>query len=89
MIGRVADVQFTPEAAEDFDRLPTAMKARVRDVIVRLARWPNVSGAKALRHRLKGAYRIRSGDYRVIFVPRGDEVLVTRIDNRRDVYPRR
>jgi mRNA interferase RelE/StbE len=79
-------VQLTPAAAADFQRLPTAIKARVRDVIARLTQWPNVSGAKPLRHDLKGAYRIRTGDFRVVFIVKGNIVVITRIDNRRDVY---
>ena len=85
----MAEVQFTPEAADDFRRLPTAIKARVRDVVVRLAHWPDVSGAKPLRHDMKGAYRIRTGAYRIVFAAKGGAVVVTRIDNRRDVYKRR
>jgi mRNA-degrading endonuclease RelE of RelBE toxin-antitoxin system len=55
-------------------------------VIARLTQWPNVSGAKPLRHDLKGAYRIRTGDFRVVFIVKGNIVVITRIDNRRDVY---
>jgi len=84
----VAEVQLTPGAAEDADRLPAAIKPRVRDVITRLARWPDVSGAKPLRHEWKGAYRIRTGDYRVVFTVKASVVVVIRIDNRRDVYER-
>ena len=29
--------------------------------------WPAVSGAKPLRGDLQGSYRIRTGDYRVVF----------------------
>jgi mRNA-degrading endonuclease RelE of RelBE toxin-antitoxin system len=84
----MAQVELTPEAADDFRRLPTAIKARVRDVIVRLPEWPDVSGAKPLRHTLKGAFRIRTGDYRVVFIAKANIVRVIRIDNRRDVYSR-
>jgi len=85
----MAEVQFTPDAASDFQRLPTTIKARVRDVVARLAQWPDVSGAKPLRRGLKGTYRIRTGDYRVVFAVRSSTVIITRIDNRRDVYNRR
>jgi mRNA-degrading endonuclease RelE of RelBE toxin-antitoxin system len=82
------EVQLTHEASADFLRLPTAIKSRVKDVIVRLAEWPDVSGAKPMRRELKGAFRIRTGDYRVVFTVKGDAVVVFRIDNRRDVYER-
>jgi len=81
-------VQLTPGAAKDVQRLPTAVKARVGDVIARLTNWPKVSGAKPLRHELQGAYRIRTGDYRVVFTVKEGVVVVFRIDNRRDVYER-
>jgi mRNA-degrading endonuclease RelE of RelBE toxin-antitoxin system len=82
-------VRFTSDAAIDFQRLPTILKARVRDVIARLELWPNVSGAKPLRHALKGSYRIRTGDYRIVFSVKSDLLTVTRIDNRREVYGRK
>jgi hypothetical protein len=41
--------------------------ARVYELIERLKNWPNVSGAKALRGKLAGKYRIRTGDYRILF----------------------
>lgn len=81
-------VQLTPEAAKNAQELPTAIKSRVNDIVARLSRWPNVSGAKPLRHELKGAYRIRTGDYRVLFTVKGGTVIVIRVDNRRDVYER-
>lgn len=81
------DVQLSPDATSDFDALPPAMKSRVRDVIARLGQWPEVSGAKPLRHNLKGSFRVRTGDYRVLFrVERNGAIVVIRIDNRRDVY---
>jgi mRNA interferase RelE/StbE len=82
----MVEVQLTPDAAKAAQRLPTALKSRVNDVIARLAHWPDVSGAKPLRHELKGAYRIRTGDWRVVFTVKGNVVVVFRIDNRRDVY---
>jgi len=81
-------VQLTPDAAKDVQRLPTAIRARVGDVIVRLENWPNVSGAKPMRHELQGSYRVRTGDYRVLFTIKEKVVVVFRVDNRRDVYER-
>jgi mRNA-degrading endonuclease RelE of RelBE toxin-antitoxin system len=54
----------------------------------RLIGWPNVSGAKRLKSSLKGAYRVRTGDWRVLFTvdERAGHVTVFRIANRRDVY---
>jgi mRNA interferase RelE/StbE len=76
----------SPEARRDFDALPVDIRRRVREISLRLLRWPDVSGAKPLRREWKGCFRIRTGDWRVIFRPTGDEVVVVRIANRRDVY---
>jgi mRNA interferase RelE/StbE len=77
-------VRVPAGARLEFESLPLRMQPRVQEVFQRLARWPNVSGLKPL----KGAYRIRTGDWRVLFTV--DEVArritVFRIANRRDVY---
>lgn len=85
---RVVDVLVTEAAQQDFLALPLPIQARALQVFERLRRWPQVSGAKPLRGELKGAYRIRIGDWRVLFkvaIPRR-QVTVFRIANRRDVY---
>lgn len=79
-------VDVIPEAQEQFALLPAPIKTRVRNVFARLAEWPAVSGAKPLRREFKGCFRIRVGDWRVLFQPRGNAVRVIRIDNRKDVY---
>ena len=67
----MAAVALTPEAREQFDALPLVIKGRVLAILERLVDWPNVSGAKPLRSNLAGQYRVRTGDYRVQFRPRG------------------
>ena len=62
------------------------IQQRIREVSQRLLNWPNVSGAKPLRRQWKGCFRLRTGDWRMIFRPAGDELVVLRIANRRDVY---
>jgi mRNA interferase RelE/StbE len=79
-------VESTPAAAEEIDQLPPVIHARVVEIIARLTRWPDVSGAQPLRHELKGHFRIRTGSYRVVFRVQGQRVIIWNIDNRRDVY---
>jgi mRNA interferase RelE/StbE len=74
------------QAQEDFDALPVTMKARVRDIVKRLEKWPSVSGAKPLRKAWAGHYRVRSGDYRIIFRVEPDLVRIVRIGHRADIY---
>ena len=82
----MAQVLLEPLAARQFDALPTAIKARVLKIIVRVEDWPDVSGAKPLRGNLAGRYRIRTGDYRVQFRVQNDVVLIERLGHRDGFY---
>ena len=79
-------VLLSREAQRDVAELPKVVRARLHGVLDRLARWPDVSGAKPLRGDLTGHHRIRTGDYRVLFRVEGDRVLVERVRHRKDVY---
>jgi mRNA-degrading endonuclease RelE of RelBE toxin-antitoxin system len=81
-----ATVTLTSDARREFDSLPLVMKPRVAAVFERLTAWPDVSGAKPLRGDLKGNYRIRVRDYRIIFRVVGDAVTVWKIGYRGDIY---
>jgi len=85
-IGDMATVGYTPAAAEGLVGLRNPILARVLAVVERLRKWPDVSGAKPLRGKLAGCWRIRTGAYRVVFRVIGDYVEIVAIDNRRDVY---
>ncbi|MEM8739766.1 MAG: type II toxin-antitoxin system RelE/ParE family toxin [Planctomycetota bacterium] len=80
------EIEFTPDATDGYDSLPTRMQDRVDALIARLEKWPEVSGAKPLRHKLKGHFRLRTGKYRVVFHLQGEVLVIDRIDDRKDVY---
>ena len=80
-------VKMTPEAVEDLDDLPLDIQGRVNDIKERLKLWPNVSGEKALQYEWKGHFRIRTGDYRVVYMPwKPDLIIIVRILHRKLVY---
>jgi mRNA-degrading endonuclease RelE of RelBE toxin-antitoxin system len=82
----MATVVLNPGAAAGFQRVPAGMIRRINDALERLEQWPAVSGAKPLRGNLKGCFRLRCGDWRIVFRPVRSDVIVIAIDNRRDVY---
>ena len=82
----MATVTLTPAAAAALQRLPLSIMARVTKVLERLAAWPDVSGAKPLRGKLAGSWRIRTGDYRVQFRVAEETVIVERIGHRDGFY---
>jgi mRNA-degrading endonuclease RelE of RelBE toxin-antitoxin system len=49
-------VVITPEAQRQFRGLPATIQTRVERILVRLEKWPAVSGAKALSGILAGHY---------------------------------
>ena len=79
-------VLLAPDAQAEFAKLPATMQVRVAAVFERLKTWPSVSGAKPLRGALAGTYRIRTGDWRVLFRFVAPTVVVVRIAHRSQVY---
>ena len=79
-------VLLSPGGQADFDALPRTIAARVIDIFRRLEKWPHVSGAKALRGEWAGHYRVRTGDWRVVFRVVAPDVIVIHIMHRSKVY---
>lgn len=82
----MAEVTLTPEAAAELDDLQEPIHTRVLKLLERLQKWPAVSGAKPLRGKLAGRYRMRTGDYRLQFRVEGKRVIVERIGHRDRFY---
>lgn len=79
-------VAISQTALEDLEELPKSINDRILRIFEKLADWPNVSGARALSGNRAGIYRIRTGDYRLLFRVEGDEILIERVAHRRDIY---
>lgn len=72
--------------AVDIPLLNVTLKKRIRKAIEeRLMTAPNQYG-EPLRKSLKGYWKLRVGDYRVVFKVVGNEVWILGIINRKDVY---
>lgn len=82
-------VEFTTAAARQIKKLPRPHRDRILDAIDDLGDDPRPHGAKKLVGE-SSAWRIRIGDYRVIYDVLDDEliVLVVRAAHRREVYDR-
>lgn len=80
------EVGLTARAIEQYGELPRSIQPRIDAIILRLGQWPKVSGAKPLVGDLTGNFRIRTGDYRIVFRISGNKVIVWKIGDRKDVY---
>ena len=79
-------VYHTAVLSDDLPSIDRPLQARIaRAVEQRLTTEPSYYG-EPLRHRLKGYWKLRVGDYRVVYQIVGQEVRVLRIDHRKDVY---
>ena len=79
-------VKFDTGVPNEFDRLPRVVRARMIGVFERLRKWPHVAGVKALRGRLAGRFRIRTGDYRVQFRFEAGEIRIEKVGHRDGFY---
>ncbi len=80
-------ILFKPSAKKAFDRLPLDVRRRIASKINGLAQNPFPPGIVKLAGE-ESAYRIRIGDYRVIYDVLKEKVvvLVLRIGHRGEVY---
>ena len=83
------EVSFASSAKRELRDLTPEVIERVLPRIRELANDPRPAGCKKL-HAYKDRWRIRIGDYRVVYNidDAGRTVDVTRIAHRRDVYKR-
>ena len=79
-------VLYHPSVSDDLSSINRNVQARIEAAIVnRLARAPQSYG-KPLAANLAGYWKMRVGDYRVIYKVVKNEIWVLGIINRRDVY---
>ena len=73
--------------ADDIPALPKSAKRQIRRAIEQKLTTHPFELGKPLRYSLRGARRLRVGDYRVIYrIDPPDVVLVVKIGHRREVY---
>ncbi len=73
----------------DLSKIDPSIRKRIFRAIEKLAGYPDIFG-EPLRHDLKGLYKLRVGDWRVIYEIKHNElvVLIVKIGHRREVYER-
>lgn len=81
------ELRYHPDVRDvDIPKLNETLKKRIKKAIQeRLTISPHHCG-EPLRKSLKGYWKLRVGDYRVIYKIDGNEVWILAIINRKDVY---
>lgn len=79
------EVRIKREAKKELGKLDKVIAQRIFDAISSLRDFPDVQNIK----RLKGdpiRYRLRVGDWRVVFTVSSDTLTIETIKHRREVY---
>lgn len=82
-------LDYSPVAQRSIERLQRSMQTRILARLESLSQNPRPPGSVKLSGQ--DAYRIRVGDYRIIYTIQDDRLIVLIIDvgHRRDVYRRK
>ena len=79
------NIVYKKSVHRDLKKLPKAEIVRILDRIEEdLLKKPESN--PALKGQFAGLRKFRVGDYRVIYALLGNDILILRIGNRRDVY---
>ena len=79
------EVKIKKEAKKELEKLDKVIAQRILDAISNLRDFPDVQNIK----RLKGnpiRYRLRVGDWRIIFNVSSDALIIETIKHRREAY---
>ncbi len=81
-------VEFEPAALRQIGKLPRHAQAQVTALIDALATEPRPAGLVPLKGQWRGYYRVRTGNYRVIYAVEDEvlSVLVVKVGDRKEVY---
>jgi len=80
------DIEYDPKAVKQLEKLDKSIASSLLDGIEDFAKNPVLTKIKKLKTPFDGAYRLRIGDYRVVFYQENNLMLISKIAHRKDVY---
>ena len=76
-------IQIQDRAVKSLKKIPEPYKTQIKNAIDSLVRFsPAMSNIKALQGEYKGLYRLRRGNYRILFDVLNTSIIIL------DVFPR-
>jgi mRNA interferase RelE/StbE len=84
MNGHNYQIEYGSSALDDLDALQARERAQIIRKIERLEN--GLHGNIKRLHQAEAMYRLRMGNYRILFDVDGSVIVVRRIGNRKDVY---
>jgi len=80
------EIRISEKAARELDRIPEPIFTKIKEKIENLSKNPQPASAKRLT--VWPGFRIRVGDYRLLYEidQKHNRIIVYRIKHRKDVY---
>lgn len=79
-------IEYDPKAVKQLQKLDKSIAKDILDGIEEFASNPILTKIKKLKTPFDGAYRLRLGDYRIIFYQEDDLMLISKIEHRKQIY---
>lgn len=79
------NIELTKTAFKDLKKIPPPRKYQIIEAIDKLVGFPDVSHVKKLTN-FTPSYRMRVGDYRVLFDVQDNTIFIGRILHRKNSY---
>lgn len=79
-------ISYHPEIENDISGLPKNIKTRIQKAIEQRLLVDPARYGVPLRRSLQGYWKLRAGDYRVIFKFDKNNIVVLKIGHRKEVY---
>ncbi|MCU0326370.1 MAG: type II toxin-antitoxin system RelE/ParE family toxin [Spirosomaceae bacterium] len=81
-------VIISNSAEKELSKLPKEVILKIKQKVIQLADNPFISGYKQLKGSQDKFYRIRVGNYRIIYSVQNNELIITiiKIGHRREIY---
>jgi len=80
------NIQYDSKALKELKKLNRDVASNILDGIEDYFQNPISTKIKKLKTPFDGAYRLRLGDYRVVFYQEDDFILISKIAHRKQVY---
>jgi mRNA interferase RelE/StbE len=80
------NIQYDPKAIKQLQKLNKQIASVLLDDIEEYFQNPITTKVKKLKTPFDGAYRLRLGDYRVVFYEEDELILISRVAHRKEVY---
>nr|VFJ62845.1 MAG: mRNA interferase RelE/StbE [Candidatus Kentron sp. DK] len=78
-------IEWKNSAVKELRRLPKRLVAKIISATEELTENPFPAGSRKIIGT-KHTYRIRMGDYRIVFGVENDTIVILRVGHRRDIY---